>query len=128
MNKLIFRKFSLDIVNFFLIASFSITFIIWIIQAVNFLDLVSDDGHSLNIYFYYVSLNLPKIFSKTISFVFFISIFYVINKYINSNELIVFWSNGSFSCVWQLRLAMADTIISNYLCFNKLLHICNKYL
>ncbi len=94
MNKLIFRKFSLDIANFFLISSFSITFIIWIIQAVNFLDLVSDDGHSLNIYFYYVSLNLPKIFSKTIIFVLFISIFYMINKYNNSNELLVFWSNG----------------------------------
>ncbi len=94
MNKLIFRKFALDIVNFFLIASFSITFIVWIIQAVNLLDLVSDDGHSLNVYFYYVSLSLPKIFSKTIIFVFFISIFYVINKYNNSNELIVFWNNG----------------------------------
>ncbi len=94
MNKLIFRKFSLDILNFFLIASFSITFIVWIIQAVNFLDLVSDDGHSLKVYFYYVTLNLPKIFSKTIIFVFFISIFYVINKYDNANELIVFWNNG----------------------------------
>ncbi len=94
MNKLIFRKFSIDIINFFLIASFSITFIVWIIQAVNFLDLISDDGHSLDVYFYFVSLNLPKIFSKTIIFVFFISIFYVINKYKNSNELIVFWSNG----------------------------------
>ena len=94
MNKLIFRKFSLDILNFFLIASFSITFIVWIIQAVNLLDLVSDDGHSLKIYFYYVSLNLPKIFSKIIVFVFFISIFYMINKYNNSNELLVFWNNG----------------------------------
>ena len=94
MDKLIFRKFSLDIFNFFIISSFSITFIVWIVQAVNFLDLVSDDGHSLGIYFYYVSLNLPKIFSKTIIFVFFISIFYVINKYNNSNELIVFWNNG----------------------------------
>ena len=94
MNKLIFRKFSLDIFNFFLIASFSITFIVWIIQAVNFLDLVSDDGHSLNVYFFFVSLNLPKIFSKTIIFVYFISIFYVINRYESSNELIVFWNNG----------------------------------
>ncbi len=94
MNKLIFRKFSLDIAYFFLISSFSITFIVWIIQAVNFLDLVSDDGHSLDVYFYYVSLNLPKIFSKTIIFVFFISIFYMINKYKSSNELIVFWTNG----------------------------------
>ena len=94
MNKLIFRKFSLDVVNFFVVSSLSITFIVWIVQAVNFLDLVSDDGHSLNVYFYYISLNLPKIFSKTIIFVFFISIFYIINKYHNSNELLVFWSNG----------------------------------
>ena len=94
MDKLIFRKFSLDIVSFFIISSFSITFIIWIIQAVNFLDLVSNDGHSLKVYFYYVSLNLPKIFSKTVIFVFFISIFYVINKYNNANELLVFWNNG----------------------------------
>ena len=94
MDKLIFRKFSLDIVNFFLISSFSVTFIVWIIQAVNFLDLVSDDGHSLSVYFYYISLNLPKIFSKTIIFVFFISVFYMINKYNNSNELLVFWNNG----------------------------------
>ena len=94
MNKLIFRKFSMDILNFFLISSFSITFILWIIQAVNLLDLVSDDGHSLKIYFYYASLILPKIFSKIIIFVFFISVFYMINKYNNSNELIVFWNNG----------------------------------
>ena len=55
---------------------------------------MSDDGHSLKVYFYYISLNLPKIFSKITIFVFFISIFYVINKYNNSNELIVFWNNG----------------------------------
>ena len=58
------------------------------------MDLISDDGHSLKVYFTYVSLNLPKIFSKKIIFVYFISIFYVINKYNNSNELIVFWNNG----------------------------------
>ncbi len=94
MDKLIFRKFSKDIVSFFIISSLSITFIIWIIQAVNFLDLVSNDGHSLDVYFYYISLNFPKIFSKTIIFVYFISIFYVINKYNNANELLVFWNNG----------------------------------
>ena len=94
MNKLIFRKFSLDIFNFFLMSAFSISFIIWIIQAVNLLDLVSDDGHGLKVYFYYATLNFPKILSNTMIFVFFISIFYIINKYNNSNELIVFWNNG----------------------------------
>jgi len=94
MNKLIFRKLSIDIIKFFLFASFCVTFIVWIVQAVNFLDLVSEDGHSLKVYSYYMSLSLPKIFSRTIIFVFFISIFYIISKYKNSNELIVFWTNG----------------------------------
>jgi len=94
MNKLIFRKLSIDILKFFLFASFCVTFIVWIIQAVNLLDLVSEDGHSLKVYSYYMSLSLPKIFSRTIIFVFFVSIFYIISKYKNSNELIVFWTNG----------------------------------
>tara|TARA_B100001250_G_C19779088_1_gene780983 strand:+ start:64 stop:1185 length:1122 start_codon:yes stop_codon:yes gene_type:complete len=94
MNKLIFRKLSLDILQFFFISSLCITFIVWIIQAVNLLDLVSDDGHSLKVYFSYIALSLPKIFSRTVIFVFFISIFYIVTKYKNSNELIVFWNNG----------------------------------
>ena len=94
MNKLIFRKLSLDILVFFLLSSISITLIIWVIQAVNLLDIISEQGHGIKIYFVYSALNIPKIFSKIIIFVFFISVFYMINKYNNSNELIVFWNNG----------------------------------
>ena len=91
MNKLIFRKFFYDVLNFFLIASLCITIIIWVVQAVNYLDIVSEDGHGLKTYFLYTLLTLPKIFSRTIIFVFFISVFYTLNKYINSNEILVFY-------------------------------------
>jgi len=94
MNKLIYRKLSLDILSFFLVASLSITLIVWVIQAVNFLDLVSEDGHSLKIYFSYAILNLPRIFSRILIFIFFISAFYIINKYEENNEILVFWTNG----------------------------------
>ena len=94
MNKLIFRKFFYDVFSFFLIASLCITIIIWVVQAVNYLDIVSEDGHGLKTYFIYTILNLPKIFSRTIIFVFFISIFYTLNKYENSNEILVLWNNG----------------------------------
>ncbi len=94
MNKLIFRKLSLDIVSFFLVASLSITLIVWVIQAVNFLDIVSEDGHSLKVYFSYAILNLPRIFSRILIFIFFISAFYIINKYEENNEILVFWTNG----------------------------------
>ena len=94
MNKLLYRKLSLDIIYFFLAASLSITLIIWVIQAVNFLDIVSEDGHSLRVYFAYSILSLPKIFSRILIFIFFISCFYIINKYEENNEILVFWANG----------------------------------
>ncbi len=94
MNKLLFRKLSKDIFYFFLTASISITLIIWVIQAVNFLDIVSEDGYSLRVYFLYSILNVPKIFSRILIFVFFLSCFYIINKYEENNEILVFWTNG----------------------------------
>ncbi len=94
MNKLIYRKLSLDILSFFLVASLSITLIVWVIQAVNFLDIVAEDGHSLKVYFSYTILNLPRIFSRILIFIFFISVFYIINKYEENNEILVFWTNG----------------------------------
>ena len=63
-------------------------------QAVNFLDFVSEDGHSFKVYFYYTLLNLPKVFSRILPFIFFISLFYMIIKYENNNELIIFWTIG----------------------------------
>jgi lipopolysaccharide export system permease protein len=94
MKKLIFKKFSLDHGLFFLYVAFSVTLIVWVIQAVNFLDIVSEDGHSFRVYFFYSLLNLPKILSRVLPFIFFISLFYIIIKYENYNELIVFWTIG----------------------------------
>ena len=94
MNKLIYRKLATDVLSFFIVASLSITLIVWVIQAVNFLDIVSEDGHSLKVYFSYTILNLPRIFSKILIFIFFISAFYIINKYEENNEILVFWTNG----------------------------------
>ena len=52
-KKLIFWKFFKDLTLFFVTVSLSISLIIWVIQAVNYLDMVSDDGHSFQIYFLY---------------------------------------------------------------------------
>tara|TARA_B100000767_G_C19759977_1_gene534723 strand:- start:1118 stop:2233 length:1116 start_codon:yes stop_codon:yes gene_type:complete len=94
MEKIIFKKITYDIVTFFIYAIFSTTIIIWVIQAVNFLDIVSEDGHSYGIYFTYTLLNLPKIVSKILPFVFLISIFNIITKYEAQNELIIYWLLG----------------------------------
>ena len=77
MKKLIFKKFAKDTVQFFLLVSISISLIVWVIQAVNFLDIVTEDGHGFKIYFLYTLLSLPKIFSKILPFIYFISCYYV---------------------------------------------------
>ena len=94
MEKLIFKKIIKDITKFFLLITFSVGLIVWIIQAVNYLDFVSEDGHSFVVYFNYTLLNLPKIFSRIMPFIFCLSIFYIIGKYENNNELLIFWNFG----------------------------------
>jgi len=94
MKKLIFKKFAKDTFQFFLLVSISISLIVWVIQAVNYLDIVTEDGHGFRVYFLYTLLSLPKIFSKILPFIYFVSIFYIILKYENNNELIIFWTIG----------------------------------
>ena len=94
MNKLIFRKLYFDVLNFFILSSLAITSIVWVIQGVNLLDIVTEQGHSFKIYFIYSVLSIPKIFSKLIIFTYFLSLIVVINRYIENNEILVFWING----------------------------------
>ena len=94
MNKLIFRKLSADIFTFFLLSSLAITLIVWVIQGVNLLDIVSEQGHGLKVYFFYSVLNIPKIFGKLLIFTYFLSLFVVISRYEENNEILVFWTNG----------------------------------
>ena len=94
MKKILFRKLLLDYMSFFLIALLASTIIIWVFQAVNFLDIMIEDGRDYLVYIKYSLLNYPKIFSKLFPFVLFFSIFYVTIKYELNNELIIFWNFG----------------------------------
>jgi len=93
-KKLIFKKFFTDNTYFFLSAIITLSLIVWVIQAVNFLDFVTEDGHGLGVYFKYSLLNFPKILSRLFPLIFFISIFFTINKFEQNNELKIFWLNG----------------------------------
>ncbi len=94
MKKLIFRNIFKDITYFFLLSSLTLTLIVWVIQSVNFLDFVTEDGHGLGIYATYSILNLPKIFSRLTIFIFFISTFYILYKYEDNNEMSILWIHG----------------------------------
>ena len=94
MKKLIFRKFLLDLFLSFCVLIISLSVIVWVIQAVNYLDFISEDGHGFKVYFLYTLFNFPEIFSKLFLLSLFISLFYTILKYENDNELSIYWSVG----------------------------------
>jgi len=94
MKKIIFRKLLLDCLTFFFLALFGISTIIWVFQAVNFLDIMIEDGRNYNVYFNYTLLNFPKIISRILPFALFFSFSYTFIKYEANNELIIFWNHG----------------------------------
>ena len=94
MKKIIYRKLAKDCTKFFLLILFTISIIIWVLQAVNYLDFVTEDGHGFLVYFNYTLLSFPKIFSRIFPFAIFLSFTYIILKYENKNELVIFWNFG----------------------------------
>jgi lipopolysaccharide export system permease protein len=94
MKKIVYKKISKDCVNFFLLAVFTISVIIWVLQAVNYLDFVIEDGHGFLVYFKYTLLSFPKIISRIFPFAIFLAFSYTLLKYENKNELVIFWNFG----------------------------------
>ena len=94
MKKIVYRKLLTDCLYFSLIALFGLSSIIWVFQAVNFLDIMIEDGRNYNIYLFYTLLNFPKIISKILPFCIFFGFSYVFIKYEMRNELIIYWNHG----------------------------------
>ena len=122
MKKIIFNKLILDVTKFFLLTSISLSLIILVVQAVNFLDYISEDGHGIYTYFGITLLNFPKIFTRIMPFCIFVTIFYIINRYELKNELIIFWNIGinklkfinvlvTFSLIFLIVQIILNTII-----------------
>ena len=94
MKKIIFKNFLGETTQFFILSSCAVTIIVWVIQAVNYLEFVTEDGHSFKVYFLYTIYSLPKIFNKLIPFMFFFSLFFTLIKYEEQNQTLIFWTNG----------------------------------
>ena len=94
MKNRIYKYFFYELINYFVIVLFALTAVIWTVQAVNFLDLVTDDGHAFKVYSLFSFLTLPKILTKLIPFSFLIASILTILKLEKDNELIILWTSG----------------------------------
>ena len=125
MEKIIYRKLAADCIKIFLLTIFTISIIIWVLQAVNYLDFVIEDGHGFLVYFNYTLLSFPKIFSRIYPFAVFLTFSYIILKYEEKNELIIFWNFGikkihfinffmKFSFLFVLLSLLLNAVITPY--------------
>ena len=115
---MLFRKLLSDCTLFFLISLFSTSIIIWVFQAVNFLDIIVEDGRNYIVYLNFSLLNFPKIMTKLIPFILFFSFVYTITKYEIKNELIIFWNFGINKIEFInffLKLSIIITIVQIFL-------------
>ena len=80
MNKTIYKYLFHEFTRYFVATLFSLAAIVWVVQAVNFLDLITEDGHAFTIYFYYSLLTLSKVLTKLIPFCFLIALVFTILK------------------------------------------------
>ena len=94
MKNKIYRYFLSEFLSIFIVILLTLTFIAWVVQAVNYLEFVTEDGHSFGVYFLYSLLSLPKITAKLLPFVYFVSLFTVMLNFEKNNELIIYWCAG----------------------------------
>ena len=94
MRNRIYRYFFHEFIRYFVVILFASTAVIWTIQAVNFLDLVTEDGHAFKIYLFYSFLTISKVLTKLIPFSFLMASILTILKFEKDNELIIFWTSG----------------------------------
>ncbi len=90
----IYTHFFKELSKYFLLVLFTFTIIVWTVQAVNFLDLIVDDGHAVSIYLSYSLLNISKIITKFIPLSFLIGLFLTILKFEDESEFMILWTAG----------------------------------
>ena len=94
MKNKFYKYFFKEFLSLLTLIILSLACVVWAVQAVNFLDLVTEGGHSFNLYFSYTILGLPKIIARLLPFAFLIALCVTIIKFEKDNELIILWTSG----------------------------------
>jgi lipopolysaccharide export system permease protein len=90
----IYNYLTVEIIKNFVIVLFTFSAIAWVVRAVNFLDLMVEDGYNSSIYFKYSILNITAIVTRFIPLAFLLSLTISIIKFERQKELIILWTFG----------------------------------
>ena len=118
LSNKIYKHFFLELSKYFFLVLFTFSAIVWAVQAVNFLDLIVEDGHAVSLYLKYSLLNIPKILTKFIPLSFLLALVLTILKFDSENELIILWTSGLNKIKiinFFLKIALIVTLIQLFL-------------
>ena len=90
----IYKYLSNEILKNFITILLTFTAIAWVVRAVNFLDLMVQDGFSSAIYFKYTALNITTIMTRFVPLSFLISLTISIIKFERQKEFLILWTSG----------------------------------
>ena len=74
---------------------FAFTTIAWTVRAVNFLDLMVEDGYAVSIYLQYSIFNISTIITRFIPISFLLALVISIVKFERQQELLIIWTSGT---------------------------------
>jgi len=90
----IYNYISSEIFKNFIVILLTFTAIAWTVKAVNFLDLMIEDGFSTGIYFKYVALNISTVITRFIPLSLLLSMIISVEKLEREKELLILWTVG----------------------------------
>ena len=90
----IYIYLSAEIFKNFITILLTFTAIAWTVRAVNFLDLMIEDGYPANIYLQYSLLNISTIVTRFVPLSFLLSLIISIAKFERQQELMILWTSG----------------------------------
>ena len=118
----IFHNYFLEIFKTFFSVIISLTLIALTVRAVNFLDLIVDNGYSLSVYFKYIVLNMFGIAPKFIPLSYLLAVIIFILKHDANREFIILWTSGVKKVVLvNLLLFTSFIVVLIYLLFSTFL-------
>ncbi len=118
----IYQNFIKEILKTFLVILFGLSIVAWTVRAVNFLDLIVENGYSIATYFQYSFLNLLGILTKLIPLSFLISLVIFIVKQLRENELVILWTSGEKKAkLANLFFVISIFILVVYLIFSTMI-------
>ena len=90
----IYKYLTSEILKNFITILLTFTAIAWVVRAVNFLDLMVEDGYGSSIYFKYTALNITTIITRFVPLSFLLSLVISIIKFEKQQELLILWTSG----------------------------------